>query len=449
MERKGVQVKMPTSYGVVKQRVKHISYEEYQVLKELTYASKNLYNKSLYIKRQDFFSIQAIRKSINRSKLSKESKAALLKRKDLRLLNYNQLYHIVKNEPEYKVLNANMSQQIIKLVDRNFKSFFGLLQAKSAKSYKEKVKLPNYLKKDSHFSLIVAEFSLKNNVFTLPMRQSYKNKRKISFKLPPILNGKTVKEIRVIPKQNARFFELQYVYEKEASNGIYNKNNALAIDLGVNNLMSCATNDGKAFIIDGKKIKSINQYANKENARLKSILDKQNLKLSKKLAKLWDKRNNKVNDYILKSCRYVVEFCKAKDIGNIILGYNKNVARNSNLGKRNNQNFVNIPLGKIEQTLSYMCKDAGIDFHLQEESYTSRASFFDNDNIPTYKDKNESKYIFSGKRVKRGLYKTSTGTLVNADINAALNILKKSNVVSLKALYLRGVVDTPQRIRLT
>ena len=154
------------------------------------------------------------------------------------------------------------------------------------------------------------------------MRNNYKNKRKITFNLPSILKDKVVKEIRIIPKQNARFFEIQYVYEREISNGIYNKNNGLAIDLGINNLMTCVTNTGKSFIVDGKKIKSVNQYANKENARLKSILDKQKLKSSNRLSRLWNKRNNIINDYILKSCRYIVEYCKSNDIGNIILGFN-------------------------------------------------------------------------------------------------------------------------------
>lgn len=225
------------SYGIIKQRANHISHKEYQILKNLSYASKNLYNKALYIKRQDFFKTKVIRKSIDRSKLPADTKKALLKRKDVNLLTYNELYHMMKNEPEYRVLNCNMSQQILKLVDR-------------------------------------------------------------SFKLPPILKDKTVKEIRIIPKQNARFFEVQYVYEKEISNGTYNKNNALAIDLGINNLMTCVANDGKSFIIDGKRIKSVNQYANKENARLQSIADKQN------------------------------------DIGNIVLGFNKDMTRNVSLGKK-------------------------------------------------------------------------------------------------------------------
>ena len=156
---------------------------------------------------------------------------------------------------------------------------------------------------------------------------------------------------------------------------------------------------------------------------------------------MWDKRNNVIHDYLLKSCRYIVEFCKAHDIGNIVLGFNKNMTRDLDLGRSNNQNLAVLPMGKIKRILGYMCQDANISFFAQEESYTSKASFWDNDPI--------EKCNYSGKRVKRGLYKTSTGALINADINGALNIMKKSNVVGLTALYSRGAVDTPQRIRLT
>ncbi len=140
------------------------------------------------------------------------------------------------------------------------------------------------------------------------------------------------------------FFEIQYIYEKEISNGTYNKNNALGIDLGINNLMPCAVNNGRIFIIDGRKIKSVNQYANKKNARLKSILDKQGLKTSKRLDNLWTKRNNIINDCILKSCRYIVNYCKTNDIGTIVLGFNKDMNRNISLGEKNNQNIAVLPM---------------------------------------------------------------------------------------------------------
>ena len=331
--------------------------------------------------------------------------------------------------------------RFLKTVDASFRSFFALLNLKKGKAYESKVNLPNYIKKDGFFSLIIAEFSLANSQFKVPMSQNYKSKRSITFNIPSILMDKKVKEIRVIPKQNARFFELQYVYEVEVSNGTYNKENALAIDLGINNLMTCVTNTGQAFIVDGRRIKSVNQYANKENARLKSILDRQGLKTSHKLNRLWNKRNNVVNDYILKSCRYVVNYCKSNDIGILVLGFNKDMTRHINLGKKNNQSIVALPMGKIKEILSYMCIWEGIALHLQEESYTSKSSFWDSDPI--------EKCHYSGTRIKRGLYQTGKGVLINSDINGALNILRKSNVVGLSALYRRGVVDTPKRIRLS
>ena len=123
--------------------------------------------------------------------------------------------------------------------------------------------------------------------------------------------------------------------------------------------------------------------------------------------------------------------------------------KDSNIGRINNQNFVNIPFGKLKDKLSYLSQYYGICLIKQEESYTSKASFFDRDDIPVYNDDHPKEYSFSGTRVKRGLYKTSNGMCINADINGALNILKKSNVVSLTALYARGQVDSPLRIRLT
>jgi transposase len=119
-----------------------------------------------------------------------------------------------------------------------------------------------------------------------------------------------------------------------------------------------------------------------------------------------------------------------------------------NLGKKTNQNFVNIPLGNIKEKLEYLCKFYGIEFLKQEESYTSQASFFDGDEIPEYNADNPKEYKFSGKRIKRGLYRTKYGKLINADVNGALNILKKSKAVDLSVLCSSGEVDTPQRIRI-
>ena len=203
------------------------------------------------------------------------------------------------------------------------------------------------------------------------------------------------------------------------------------------------------FSKHSRKLKSINQYYNKINAKLQSVKDKQKIKKTtlrqKRIAR---KRNNRINDYISKVARIIVSYCLNNDIGKIVLGYNEDFQRNSNMGSTNNQNFVNIPYGKLRDKLVYLCELYGIEFRLQEESYTSKASFFDKDEIPIYDKENIQKYIFSGKRIKRGLYQTSKGKLINADCNGALNILRKSKVVDLSVLYNRGELDTPERIRI-
>ena len=222
------------------------------------------------------------------------------------------------------------------------------------------------------------------------------------------------------------------------------------LDLGINNLVTAVSSIGKSFIIDGRRLKSINQWFNKENARLQSIKDKQHYgkKPTNRQKAIARDRNNKVNDYMNKTARKVIDYCITNDIGTLVVGYNETFQRCSHIGKQNNQNFVNIPYGQLRSKLEYLCELNGIVFAKQEESYTSKASFWDNDNIPVYNADNPKEYQFSGNRIHRGLYKTAGGKTFNADVNGALNIMRKSSVVSLKALYGRGEVDTPVRIRI-
>ena len=197
-------------------------------------------------------------------------------------------------------------------------------------------------------------------------------------------------------------------------------------------------------------MKSINQGFNKENARLQSIKDKQHLgkKPTNKQKAVARNRNNKVNDYMNKAARMVIDYCINNDIGTLIVGYNGMFQRNSHIGKQNNQNFVNIPYGQLRNKLEYLCKLNGIVFVKQEESYTSKSSFWDRDDIPVYNADSPKEYLFSGKRLHRGLYKTASGKTINADVNGALNIMRKSRVVDMNILYSRGEVDTPIRIRI-
>ena len=413
-------------YLTVKQKVKHLSKEEYSILRELCHTAKNLANEAIYNVRQYYFT-------------------------EGEYLKYEKNYALLKDSPNYKMLNSNMAQQILKEVDDSFKSFFGLLKlAKKGKYAFKDCKLPHYLPKDGFVTLVIGFVRLNEDRLILPYSQMYKKTHKpVEIKIPPILADKRIKEIRIIPKSGARFFEIQYTYEAECIQRNLNKNNALALDLGVNNLVTAVSSEGRSFIIDGRKLKSVNQWFNKENARLQGIKDRQGDKrrTTNRQKILADKRNRQVNDYMSKTAKKIINYCIAHNIGTLVVGYNETFQRNTDIGRQNNQNFVNIPYGKLRSKLECLCELNGIAFVKQEESYTSKASFWDKDVIPVYNADNPQKYHFSGKRVQRGLYKTSDGMLLNADVNGALNILRKSSVVDLTVLYGRGEVDTPVRIR--
>ena len=411
-------------YLTLKQQVKHLSKKEFKNLKYLCHIAKNLKNQAIYNVRQHYFN-------------------------NKKYLSYSENYKMLKNSENYKKLNSNMAQQILKEVDESFKSFFALLKLAKNGQYNGKIKLPNYLAKDGFTTLVIGFVRLKDDMLIVPYSNSFrKTHKEIAIKLPPVLKGKKIKEIRIIPKQHSRYFEIQYTYEIEEIQRKLNKENVLGIDLGIDNLCTCVTNTGVSFIIDGRKLKSINQYYNKINTKLQSIKDKQKIERTTLRQKgITRKRNNRINDYLSKAARTIVNYCLNNDIGKLVLGYNEDFQRKSNIGSINNQNFVNIPYGKLRDKLIYLCKLYGIEFKLQEESYTSKASFFDGDKIPIYDKENLQEYIFSGKRIKRGLYQTSSGKLINADCNGALNILRKSKVVDLSVLYNRGELNTPKRIR--
>lgn len=414
-------------YLTIKQQVKHLSKEDYCSIRELCHVAKNLTNEAIYNVRQYYFT-------------------------EGEFLKYEKNYTLLKNSPNYKALNSNMAQQILKEVDDSFQSFFGLRRlAKQGKYAFKDCKLPHYLPKDGYTTLVIGFVRLKGNKLVLPFSNSFKKTHSsVEITIPPILLDKKVKEIRIIPKAKARFFEIQYIYETECTQRNLNTNHVLALDLGINNLVTAVSNKGKTFIIDGRRLKSINQWFNKENARLQSIKEKQKYgeKPTNRQRAIARDRNNKVNDYMNKVARKVIDACIANDIGTLVVGYNETFQRNTNMGKKTNQNFVNIPYGQLRNKLEYLCELNGIVYVKQEESYTSKASFWDKDIIPVYNADNPKTYLFSGKRVHRGLYRTANGKIFNADVNGALNIMRKSSVVDVTILYSRGEVDTPIRIRI-
>lgn len=408
-----------------KQNLKHLTVYQYNMLRELCSLSRAVYNESLYNIRQHYFSEGSY-------------------------LRYEANYYLVKNSDNYKRLGANVAQQSMKGADASFKSFFGLLKlAKSGKYQGWKIRMPKYLKTDSFFTLVFSQAQISGGKFRVPisfeMRKDYKEPMFI--KIPPHILGKKIRQIHIVPKYNGRYFEVRYMFDDiDEEKPELDITKAMGIDLGVNNLATCVTNTGESFIIDGKKLKSINRWYNKELSRLSSIKDMQGIRCyTKRQYSLTTKRNNRVNNYICCAAKKIVNYCVNNKIGNIVVGYNDGFQSRSNLGRVNNQNFVMIPLGRLKNRIEYLCNQYGINFVQQEESYTSKASFFDNDTMPKWNPQNPEESKFSGKRVCRGLYITSTKTKINADVNAALNILRKSNLTDLTVLQDRGAVSSPSR----
>lgn len=414
-----------------KQNLKHLSKDEYLLLKEMCRLSKNVYNESLYNIRQHYFSEGSF-------------------------LRYEANYPIEKTSENYKLLGANIAQQTMKCVDAAFRSFFALLKLVQKKQYsKDAVNMPHYLPKDGLYPIHLPEsFMKEDGTMIIPMSPLMKKQTDTRIKLhfPPQLRDKKVHQIHIVPRQGGKWFEARYLFDVEYDEiQDLDLNKALCIDLGINNFATCATSTGEAFIIDGRKLKSQNQWYNKQRARLSSVKAKQGIKGdTSRMSATTEKRNRRIQDFVYCSAKYIVDYCLTHKIGNIVVGFNDGFQENPNLGKVNNQNFVMIPYGKFKNRLKFLCNRFGINYIEQEESYTSKASFFDSDKIPIWNPQNLHQGSFTGKRIHRGLYQRSNGQVLNADVNGALNIMRKSKLNQIQHLeQCRGEVITPLRIRLS
>lgn len=382
------------------------------ILYNLCYTSAKMYNTGLYAVRQHFFNTQ-------------------------NFLSYYQNYHQCKTNENYSLLLTDTGQQILRLVDRDFKSFFQLISLKKQGKYSNQIQLPHY--KKSLMTCIIQGRSIRiksNNTIRIGLTKEFREKYNLYIKhltitIPKNLRSiKSFKEVRIIPLYNGKEFDIEFIYESNSIKQISNNANGyLSVDLGVDNLMACtifSNNKSYQFIIDGKPIKSINCYYNKMTSKLKSAYSK-NKSISsfntKRFNKLQQGRNNRINDYFNKSVKYIIEQCFKYNVKTIIIGYNKDMKQDINIGKVNNQNFVSIPFYKLRSKLEYKCELHNICYFPQEESYTSKSSSIDLDIIPDYG--NNIKTTFSGKRIHRGLYKSKNGLLLNADINGSINILRK------------------------
>jgi len=414
-------------YLTQKCQIRALSKQEFLALRELCRLSKNLYNVGLYSVRQFYFA-------------------------EAKYLRYESNYHYCKNNENYKLLNTDIAQQTLKVVDRSFRSFFNLMKAAKQGLYRfEQIRLPGYLPKDGYFPLIVPRIKVKEGQFEIPMSNEFRKQfGAVRIPFPERLVGKKLKEVRILPKYKARFFEVEYIVEAEAQPQSVDPTHALAIDLGLDNLAACVSTTGASFIVDGKLLKSFNQWFNKENARLQSIKDLQGIKgITERQARLTINRNNRVRDYLNKTARTIISWCIEHKVGTVIVGVNPGMKQEINIGGRNNQNFVQIPYWSLRNKLKALCSRYSLTYLEQEESYTSKASFLDGDEIPTYNPDNPQEYKFSGKRVKRGLYRSRGGHLISADANGAANIGRKSSLNGFNSESVVAVLAQPLRVKIS
>ena len=397
------------------------SHTDYKYIKTQLIESKEIYNFANYILRQLYF------KNSNRHRYSLEfiNEYPSLKDLFLKYIEENKqfsslFYKIICEFSKLRQYSINLKivQNIVDKLKNDWTSYWKLLKMKKNKTYDKKINIPRYKKK---YNLV--EYN--NQVISkkkLKLGYIGTDKMKQGIKIANRHKDLDCKCFRIYNKNDKILCEL--IYEKEMIE--VEKNNRVAsIDIGLENLFTIAFNYNKKGIsIKGAKLKVINQYFNKIKASLQSMLPNKQY-VSKFINQLLYKRTEQLRNYIGYYTNKLIEILRTERISKLVVGYNKEWKQEINIGSKNNQNFVSIPFRKILDILRYKLEDNGIEYKEQEESYTSKASYLDNDNIPIYKEETEE-IKFSGKRIKRGIFKSKQGKIINADLNGALNILKKS-----------------------
>ncbi|MEG4628712.1 transposase [Microcoleus sp. AR_TQ3_B6] len=365
---------------------------------ELAFKSKNLYNAATYVIRQSFIYGWGY-------------------------INYNEMNRLMKYHQAYKALPAKVSQQILMILDKNWKSFFEAVKAYKADDSKftGRPKLPKYKDKAKGRNILIytiqaiSRKQLKKGIIKLSGTEILINTK---------VNPDRICQVRLVPKCDSYVIEVIY---DEPESTVSNDILAASIDLGLNNLVALTSNQPGfiPLLINGRPLKSINQFYNKRSSHLQFQL-KGSRKSSPRIQRLTRCRNQKVDNYLHHTSRLIVDHLVAQKIGILVIGKNAQWKTEIDLGKQTNQNFVSIPHARLIEMLEYKARLVGVKVIVQEESYTSKSNFLNLDPIPVYGHTGADDMVFSGKRIKRGLYKTSVGQLINSDVNGAYNILRKA-----------------------
>ena len=357
----------------------------------------------------------------------------------------------MKTNKHFNAGYASAMQQTCLNVGEAFKSFKQLLAKVKKGTLDQKPKIPNYRKPGGLFTVTYPKkwLKLKDGLIRFPLGNQVKAWFGISeffLPMPSNLNLKDVVEVRILPRNRCFYAEFVY-HQKITPNFRLNKSKVLGIDHGINNWLTCVSNVGTSFIVDGLHLKSLNQWYNKSVAKIKE--NKPQGFWSNRLAAITEKRNRQMRDAVNKAAIIVIDHCLEYSIGTIVFGWNKGQKDSANMGTKTNQKFIQIPTAKLKNRIEQLCERYRIVFVETEESYTSKASFLDYDSLPKFGAKPEG-WKSSGKRISRGSFRTKSGERVNADCNGAANILPK--VAATLNLNLgevsRGSLSKPNKVRL-
>ena len=408
-----------------------------EIMGILCHASKNLFNFGLYQVRQHFFQTEEY-------------------------LNYPLNYKLVKDlendlgEKPYYALPTNSAQQTLKAIDTSFKSFFALLKKKLNGSYDKDVSIPRYLEKDGEFKVVFTKIHIRVRgdfvLLTLPkyLKDKYKFDS-LHFKIPKHIDPLTIKEIHILPKKGR--YELSWIREDDNEIEFLNSDNIMSIDLGVNNFASIMTLNEQPELISGLEAKSVNNHFNFQVAQLQSQIDltknrhKTYSHLTQRVSDLFLRRNSYIIDFTHKTAQYIVQKALLNGVSIIVIGFNKEWKTEVNMGRKNNRTFYGLPHSKLIDYITYRATLLGIKVIMQEESYTSKC-----DSLAKEIPQKYSTYL--GKRVKRGLFQSSIGKLINADVNACINILvkylnknKQDSNSFVDRILSKGLVFNPLRVQ--
>jgi len=433
---------------------------QFKIVDTLCFLSKNLYNVGLYNERQHYHAIQQA--TLDMEKLRPDiigtrfeltsSFIPFIRSKHDPHKDFSN-YNLSRQNENYKLLHSDVANQTLKSVDEEYKSFFELLKMKMKGEYDKPVNPPHYLDKNGRYKIDYpkAHMVIKGNMVTLGMSTAFRKLngytgKELTFKIPSSIKPHQIREVTLLPIHNGRCYKLLFSYEiKKLPEVVLDYSKNLSIDLGVDNFATILDDaTGTATIIDGKYLKSINRWYNKENARLQSIKDKQGITgITQRQHKMLVKRENRINEALNRYTKYIIDYAVKNHIGNIILPTWDGIKNKREAYKKDNQNFIQIPYDKIRKKLKGKCKLYSINYNDEkDEAYTSRTDALAFDAI-------KKQPYGKTRRIKRGLYKSITGQLINADVNSSMNHIR--NVAGdspVKEIISRGLFNRPVRIRL-